>query len=97
MYILVKEENIILNISETLNRQEGTNYYLINNDNEAIPTEFVKNVYEIKEVPLNIKAEEYCYDGKEFTKNPNYIEYYSEEDRISALEDIVNMILIGGE
>lgn len=97
MYILTKEDNVILNITPTLNRQKETNYYLVNNDSLAIPTEFVTEVYENVEVPERITVERYCYDGNEFYKNLSYKEYYSEEDRIEALEDMVNMLLMGGE
>lgn len=98
MYILVKENNVIMNITETLNRQEWTNYYLVNNDTLAIPEQFVTAVYEVVDVPTNIEPEKYCYNESDgFYKNENYAPYYSPEDRIAALEDMVNMLLLGGE
>lgn len=96
MYILLDKDNVIIEISETLNRQEETNYYLVNNDTLAIPDTFVNKVYGKLDVPEGVVPARYCYDGKEFTKNENYVEHYSEEDRISALEDMVNMLLLGG-
>lgn len=97
MYILVKENNVISEISETLNRQEGTNHYLINNDTLAIPEQFIKSVYEVNDVPSNVEPEKYCYTKKDgFYKNENYVHYYTEEERISALEDMMNEIILGG-
>ena len=97
MYILTNKENVILHITETLNRQNGTNYYLINNDSMAIPTNFIKDVYNINDIPENIHEQKYCYTNeKGFYKNENYKEHYSTEERISSLEDMVNMILLGG-
>lgn len=98
MYILTdknkENENAIMHISETLNRQEGNNYYLIKNDSIAIPPEFVKEVYEVDEIPEGVEEYKYCYTPEDgFYKNVNYREYFSEEDRISALEDAVNTLL----
>lgn len=75
MYILTDKQNVIQHITETLNRQPGTNYYLINNDSLAIPTEFIKEVYNIDNIPENIEEQKYCYTTKKgFYKNENYIE-----------------------
>ena len=96
MYILTDKENVIQHITETLERQEGNNYYLIKNRSIAIPPEFIKEVNEVDSLDEGIEEQKYCYtkhDG--FYKNENYVEYYSDEDRISALEDMVNMILLG--
>lgn len=75
MYILTNKENVVLHITKTLNRQPGTNYYLINNDSLAIPTNFIKEVYNIDDIPENIQEQKYCYTSKKgFYKNENYIE-----------------------
>ena len=93
MYILTDKDNIIIHISETLNYQENGNP-LVDNDTLAIAKVLVENVYENVEVPEEIVASKYCYTQEQgFYKNPNYKEYFTSEQRISALEDAVNMLL----
>lgn len=75
MYILEREDNIIMHISETLARQEITNYYLINYGNIAVPTQFVQNIFEVAEVPDYVEPEKYCYnETKGFFFNEHYRE-----------------------
>jgi len=102
MYILTdknkENENAIMHISETLNTQEGTGYYLIKNDSIAIPSEFVKGTFEVQEVPANVEEQKYCYTEENgFYKNPNYRVYYSTEDRLQMLEEMMNEIILGEE
>lgn len=105
MYILTnsskENENAIVHISETLNRQVGNNYYLINNDSIAIPPQFVKDVFEVEEIPEGVEAEKYCYTENEgFYKNPNYVEPpASTEELIAELQVAVaelGEIIAGG-
>ena len=96
MYILTDKENTIINISETLDYQKNGNL-LVNNGELAIAKMLINKVYEVKEIPNNVSEARYCYtEEKGFYKNESYREYYSEEERISALEDMINMILLGG-
>ena len=101
MYVLTrKEDDVVMHVSETLNRQEVNNYYLINNNTLAIPPEFCKDVYEVEEVPEEVigTPEKYCYTTEQgFYKNENWKPYYSEQERIEMLEDMVNMLILGGE
>ena len=75
MYLLERNNNIIMHISETLERQEITNYYLIYNNTIAVPTQFVEHVYEVDEVPDYVESEKYCYTPeKGFYFNEKYKE-----------------------
>ena len=80
MYLLEKEKNIIMHISETLDRQEGNNYYLIKNGTIAVPPQFVINLFEVENVPEYVEEEKYCYtEEKGFFENEDY-EEISEEN-----------------
>jgi hypothetical protein len=52
---------------------------------------------EVDNIPEEVKAEKYKYENGNFIINENYIEYHSEQERIAALEDMVNMLLLGGQ
>lgn len=93
MYIVTDNENKIIAISETIGYQSNGNV-LVDNGNLAIAQILVKEVIEVDEIPTNVVENKYCYTAeKGFYKNENYQEYYTNEDRISALEDTVNMLL----
>jgi hypothetical protein len=51
---------------------------------------------EVAEIPEEVKAEEYKYVDGAFVVNEEFVPYVSEQDRIAALEDMVNMLLMGG-
>ena len=53
-------------------------------------------VVEVDNIPEGVTAEKYKYVDGEFVENEDYVEYHSEQERISALEDMVNMLLMGG-
>ena len=92
-YVLTGENDVVIHISDTLNYQSNGNV-LVDNDTLAIAEYLVKNVYDNVEVPEEIKPNEYCYTKEQgFYKNKDYKRYYSTEERISALEDTVNMLL----
>lgn len=105
-YILVDKDKVIKAISNNI-EVKSDRYLLVEERVEIFkdyPTQDIEgnvehnyiNVYQV-EVPENIVTEKYCYDETNgFYKNENYVEYYSEEDRISALEDMVNMLILGG-
>lgn len=93
MYLICnKEDNRIFETGQELDYLSN-GYPRLIDKNIAFPTEMV-NVYEVAEIPENVEAEKYCYtEEKGFYENENYREYFSQEDRISALEDTVNMLL----
>ncbi len=100
MYILTDKDNVIMHIANTVGRQEENNYYLLNENTNmalAIPPEFVKSVYEVAVIPQNVSEQRYCYAPEQgFFKNENFVKHYSNEERLNALEDIVNMLVLGG-
>ena len=93
MYIITDKENVIIHISETIGYQENGNV-LVDNSTLAIANLLVNGVYKVETVEEGVRPSKYCYtEEKGFYKNENYREYYSQEDRISALEDTVNILL----
>lgn len=95
MYILTNKDNTIIHISETIRYEENGNI-LVDGGSLAIAVAQNEqiNVYEVETVDEGIAENQYCYtEEKGFYKNEYYQEYYSNEDRISALEDTVNMLL----
>ena len=52
---------------------------------------------EVDEIPEEVEAEKYKYEDGKFIVNEDYVEYHSEQERIAALEDMVNMLLLGGQ
>ena len=51
---------------------------------------------EVAEVPEEVKEFEYKYVDGGFIINEDYIPHIPDADRIAALEDMVNMLLLGG-
>lgn len=92
-YIITDKENVIMHISETIGYQENGNV-LVDNDTLAIAKPLVNKVYELESLDDGVVPSKYCYTEEEgFYKNTNYQEYISIEDRVSALEDMMNMQL----
>ena len=88
-YIFVNNNDVITNISDTLNYQKNGNY-LVENDSYAIAKNAVKAMYEIEEVPNEVEVQKYCYTKeKGFFKNESYIEYVSYEKKIEQLQEQV--------
>ena len=50
---------------------------------------------EVDTIPEEVKAQEYKYVDGAFVVNEDYVPYISPEDRIAALEDMVNWLLLG--
>lgn len=93
MYIITDKDNVIINISKTIGYQSNGNI-LVNDGTLAIAKLLVNKVCEVDEIPEEIEEVKYCYtEEKGFYKNENYKEYYSNEERISSLEDVVNTLL----
>lgn len=94
MFIITDKENVIIKISETKNYQENGNI-LVDNGNLAIAKILVNEIYEVESIQEGVEDTKYCYTPeKGFYRNENYVEYYTQEDRISALEDVANMLLL---
>lgn len=92
-YIITDKDDVVIHISETIGYQENGNV-LVDNGELAIAKPLVKEINEVENIEENIVEAKYCYTKeKGFYKNENYKEYFSEEQRISALEDTVNMLL----
>lgn len=94
MYILTnsnkENEDAIMFITEKVGVQEGTGYHLLENENVAIPTEFVKGIYEVEEIPEGVETEKYCYTvEKGFYENENFVEYKTPEQQIEELNQQV--------
>lgn len=103
MYILTDYNNVIIAISETLEYQSN-GYPLIKHGTLAIPTQYIKAISEVEEVPSEVKERKYCYTEKNgFYVNENYVEPVDSqeietrvslvEERIALTEDAVNSIL----
>lgn len=96
MFIITDKNDVIMHISETKDYQENGNI-LIYNKTLAIPTSLTNGVYEVSEIPIGVETQKYCYtEEKGFYANKDYAIHYTDTERISALEDIVNEIILGG-
>lgn len=90
--ILTREDNVIIHITTgTIIEEDGM--YISVDEQLKIPQKIAAHKYEVEIVPEEVAPIKYCYVNDTFSKNPNYKEIYSSEDRISALEDVVNMLL----
>lgn len=93
MYVITNNKDEIIKISDTIGYQENGNV-LVDNDSLAIAKISVKGVFEVSDISSEVSEYKYCYtEEKGFYKNEDYVEHFSNEDRISALEDAVNMLL----
>lgn len=75
-YILLDFNDIVVAISKTLDRQETTNYYLIDNGTIAIPDNFIHKVVELDTLPSNAFPQVCKFIDGEF------VPYVSEIERI---------------
>ena len=50
---------------------------------------------EVDEIPTEVKEQEYKYVDGAFVVNEEFVPYVPSEERISMLEDMVNMLLLG--
>ncbi len=94
-YVITNNKNVVMFISNTL-KYQSNGYPIIDENGEEtiIVKDLVKGIFRLEEIPEEIKPNEYCYTKEQgFYKNKDYKRYYSTEERISALEDTVNMLL----
>ena len=95
-YVITNNDDIIIAISTTCINDKATRNLILDGYNLAYAPDEEPNVYQAN-VPNDIEVDKYCYDETNgFYANPNYVYYYSEEERISALEDMMNEIILGG-
>ena len=90
--ILTREDNVIIHITTGTVIEENGMYVSVN-EQIKIPQKIAAHKYEVEIVPEEVAPIKYCYAEGAFSLNPNYKEFYSEEERISALEDVVNTLL----
>lgn len=91
-YILIDYNDIVSAISKTLDRQETTNYYLIDNGAIAIPDNFIYKVVELDTLPSNAFSKVCKFIDGEF------VPYVSEIERIrqEAQEELMNELIEEG-
>ena len=106
MYILTNHKNVILDISKILIEKEDRyatdNFeimkeYKTQNIDGTITVDAI-NAFEVQEISENIEIEKYCYTENDgFYKNPDYKEEYTTEQRLEALEQMMNELILGEE
>lgn len=99
MYIITDHKNVIIHISETIGYQSNGNV-LVDEDSLAIAKPLVKRVYEVAEVPEEVKENKYCYtEEKGFYTNEDYKEPVDENDlqnQITELQLALAELVEGG-
>ena len=95
-FVITNNDGVIIAISNTFRDDKEIRNLVLDNYNIAYAPDEVFNVFEVS-VPDYVEEQKYCYDENEgFYSNPNYVYYYSNEERLSAVEDMMNEILLGG-
>lgn len=98
MYIITNNNNVIIAISNTYRLDEEHRNIILDEYNIAYGPNEVMNAFEVQEVPSEVEVEKYCYtEAQGFYKNPDYKQYYSIEDRVEALEQMMNEMILGEE
>lgn len=90
--ILTREDNVIIHMTTGTVIEENGMYVSVD-EQTKIPQKIAAHKYEVEIVPEEVAPIKYCYVDDTFSLNPNYKEFYSDEERISALEDVVNTLL----
>ena len=110
MKVLVKQDNVVFDLGEDIVfakggaadgglqecPQEEATHIRNREKNMACMNDGEITLVEVAELPEEVKEQEYKYVDGAFVINEDYVPYVSEQDRISALEDMVNMLLLGG-
>lgn len=102
MYILTKNK-VITDIAIKCElkligeiKQEQYELTYENGNKCMVPKMLIDNVFEVAELPEKVEPQKYCYTEKKgFYKNEEYREYYSNEQRIQALEEMMNELILG--
>jgi hypothetical protein len=92
MKTIVTKNNIIIYITEDLINEQDGNYFVMS-EGLLIPKQEGTKIDYVEEIPDNVQPVKYCYIDGEFILNPAYKSFYSDEERIAALEDAVNSLL----
>lgn len=110
MKVLLNKENVVFDLGEDIvfakggatdgglqecTQEEATHIWNIEK-NTACMNDGEFTLVEVVEFPIGVKEQEYKYVDGEFVVNEDYVPYISDADRIAALEDMVNMLLLGG-
>jgi hypothetical protein len=107
MILLLNKENVVIDFGEEIVFAKGSSYglqkcpkeeatHIWNIDgNVAYMNDGETMLVEVENIPA-IQTYEYKYVNGEFVINEDYTPYISDTERIAALEDIVNMLLLGG-
>ena len=108
MKVLLNKENVVFDFGEEIEFAKGSSYGLQKcsqeeathiwniEKNTACMNDGEFTLVEVAEIPEGVKEQEYKYVDGEFVVNEDYVPYISDADRIAALEDMVNMLLLGG-
>lgn len=95
MKVVTYNDNSIAAMREEISYENNGNVLIGNNT--SIGFWLVKGVYDVEEIPSEVEENKYCYDEEVgFYKNENYEEPVDPnkiEERISALEDVINISL----
>lgn len=73
MILLCDESNVIISMTEEAIWQPEMKSYKVG-PNWYVAEFAAVHYYEVSEIPAEVKEIEYCYDGMEYSKNPNYSE-----------------------
>lgn len=92
--VVTTENNVVLyitNDSPIIDEEKELIYF--EEDQIRIPREIATNIYEVESIPEEVKPIQYIYVDGVFSTDSEYRQYYSLEEKISALEDVVNSLL----
>ena len=107
MKLLINKDNVVVDFGEEIVFAKGNSYGLTQcpqeeathiwniDKNVAYMNDGETIMLDIENIPP-IQPYEYKYINGMFVINEDYKPYISDEERISALEDMVNMLLLGG-
>jgi len=96
-YVITDKDDVVIALSTRFNDNKEIRNLELDDFNIAYAPDEEFNVYQVISVPAEVEPSKYCYDETNgFYTNPNYVYYYSDEERISALEDMMNEIILGG-
>lgn len=104
MFIFTRtEDDVIIETAQEVGRQSNGNYLLDPTGEPDMGRAAMSDtaditMYEVEEIPTGVEPEKYCYTEKDgFYKNPDYKEEYTTEQRLEALEQMMNEIILGEE
>ena len=110
MKVLLNKENVVFDLGEDIvfakggaadgglqecSQEEATHIWN-REKNMACMNNGENKLIEVTEVPEEVKEFEYKYIDGAFIINEDYVPYIPDSERIAALEDMVNMLLLGG-